>query len=156
MAFRLSSFKQGISDFFANSSPESRDYSCEESWVPVQNHCVPVQKAVSPKLKMRGPLCSQTVNLKTDSKTLYYSILTLKHSLQEGYKKYALLNNSHNNCHSNYTNRNYFYKNTCSYRSTSAFYGMHAMNYFASLGIFMCQACMMQRWQNNWVWNFSI
>ena len=34
----------------------------------------------SPKLKMLGPLCNQTVNLKTDSKTLYYSILKLKYS----------------------------------------------------------------------------
>ena len=27
------------------------------------------------KLQMLGPLCNQTVNLKTDSKTLYYSLL---------------------------------------------------------------------------------
>ena len=32
------------------------------------------------KLKMLGPLCNRTVNLKTDSKTLYYSILKLKYS----------------------------------------------------------------------------
>ena len=31
-------------------------------------------KKTSPKLKMLGPLCNQTVNLKTDSKTLYYSV----------------------------------------------------------------------------------
>ena len=37
-------------------------------------------KKASPKLKMLGPLCNQTVNLKTDSKTLYYSILKLKYS----------------------------------------------------------------------------
>ena len=30
---------------------------------------------------MLGPLCNQTVNLNTDSKTLYYSILKLKYSL---------------------------------------------------------------------------
>ena len=29
------------------------------------------QKARSPKLKVLGPLCNQTVNLNTDSKTLY-------------------------------------------------------------------------------------
>ena len=29
---------------------------------------------------MLGPLCDQTVNLKTDSKTLYYSLLKLKYS----------------------------------------------------------------------------
>jgi len=33
----------------------------------------------SSKLKMLGPFCSQTVNLKTDPKTLYYSILKLKY-----------------------------------------------------------------------------
>ena len=58
---------------------------------------------------MHGPLCNQTDNLKTDSKTLYYSMLKLKYSPSifkhnKGYKKYALLNNSHNNCHRNYTN----------------------------------------------------
>ena len=31
------------------------------------------------KLKMLGPLCNQTANLKTDSKTLDYSILKLKY-----------------------------------------------------------------------------
>ena len=34
----------------------------------------------SPKLKMLGPLCNQTVNLKTDTKTLYYSFPKLKYS----------------------------------------------------------------------------
>ena len=34
-----------------------------------------------PNLKMVLPLCNQTVNLKTDSKTLYYSTLKLKYSL---------------------------------------------------------------------------
>ena len=37
-------------------------------------------ETMSPKLKMLGPLCNQTVNLKTDSKTLYYSTLKLKYS----------------------------------------------------------------------------
>ena len=37
-------------------------------------------KKMCPKLKMLRPLCNQTVNLKTDSKTLYYSILKLKYS----------------------------------------------------------------------------
>ena len=59
---------------------------------------------------MLGPLCNQTVNLKTDSKTLYYSTLELKYSpsilkYNKGYlKKYALFNNSHNNYHRNCTN----------------------------------------------------
>ena len=34
-------------------------------------------KRTNLKLKMLGPLCNQTVNLKTDSKTLYHSILKL-------------------------------------------------------------------------------
>ena len=34
----------------------------------------------SQKLKMLGPLSNQTVNLKTDTKTLLYSILKLKYS----------------------------------------------------------------------------
>ena len=38
------------------------------------------QSSQSPKLKMLGPLCKQTVNLETDTKTLYYSLLILKHS----------------------------------------------------------------------------
>ena len=29
---------------------------------------------------MLGPLCNQTVNLDTDAKTLYYSLLKLKYS----------------------------------------------------------------------------
>ena len=39
-----------------------------------------LKKPTSLKLKMLGPLCIQTVNLKTDSKTLYYSLLKLKYS----------------------------------------------------------------------------
>ena len=63
------------------------------------------------KLKMLGLLCNQTVNLKTDSKTLYYSILKLKYSPpikkkhnKQGKNKYASFNNSNNNFHKNYMN----------------------------------------------------
>ena len=64
------------------------------------------EKKMSPTLKMLGLLCNETVNLKTDSKTLYYSILKLKYSPSilkhnNGLKKYASLNKSHNNCHRN-------------------------------------------------------
>ena len=38
------------------------------------------KKETSPKWKMIWPLCNQTVTLKTDYKTLYYSILTLKYT----------------------------------------------------------------------------
>ena len=34
-----------------------------------------------PNLKIVQPLCNQTVNLKRDSETLYYSTLKLKYSL---------------------------------------------------------------------------
>ena len=57
-------------DFVTNSSGESWDSSCKKS-------CVPVKKKKSSKLKMLGRLCNQTVKLKTDSKTLYYSRLKL-------------------------------------------------------------------------------
>ena len=36
---------------------------------------VPVQTTTSLKLKLLGSVCNQTVNLKTDSKTLYYGLL---------------------------------------------------------------------------------
>ena len=78
---------------------------------------------VSPKLKNLGPLCIQTVNLKTDSKTLYNSILKLiqspsilKHN--KGYTKHAQFNNSPNNCYRDHMNR-IFCKNTSSDRSTN-------------------------------------
>ena len=37
-------------------------------------------EVMSPKLEMLGPLRNQKVHLRTDSKTLYYSILKLKYS----------------------------------------------------------------------------
>ena len=36
------------------------------------------KKPGSPKLKMLGPLFNQTVNMQTDAKSLYYSLLKLK------------------------------------------------------------------------------
>ena len=36
------------------------------------------KKSRSPKLKMLGPLCNQTVKMETDAKSLYYSLLKLK------------------------------------------------------------------------------
>ena len=70
--------KNTCRDFVTNSYGESWDKSGEKSWVPVKK---------SLKLKMLGPLCNQTVNLRTDSKTLYYSILnvtTLRQQLKRG------------------------------------------------------------------------
>ena len=73
---------------------------------------------MSPKLIMLGPLSNETVNLKTDSKSLYYSLQKLKYSPSI---KRAI-------------NQSIF-----------ASYGMHTRNNFASLGIFMHQGCTMQR-----------
>ena len=61
-------FNDFLSDFVANSYGESWDSASEKSWV--QNQRVAV-KETNPKFKMLGPLCNHTVNLKTDSKTLY-------------------------------------------------------------------------------------
>jgi len=36
-----------------------------------------------PKLKVLEPLCNQTVNLETDDKTLYCSLLKLKYRLKQ-------------------------------------------------------------------------
>ena len=55
----------------------------KKSKVPVQNHWV--QKTMSPKLKILGPLCDQTGKRHS----------FVKHN--EEYKKYASLNNSHRN-----------------------------------------------------------
>ena len=89
------------SDFVTNGHGVSWDSSCQKPWVPV--------KKKSLKLKMLLPLCNHAVNPKTDSKTLYYSILKLKYSPSilkhnKGEKKCVLLSKSHSNCHRNYTN----------------------------------------------------
>ena len=103
-------------------------------------------------------LCSHTVNPKTDSKTLYYSVLKLKYShcpsilhckARQRRKKCVLLSNSHNNCHRNYTNRILL---THMFRSINllifASYGTHAMNYLVSLRTTMRQGRRRQRKQN--------
>ena len=41
---------------------------------------ISLAEVMSPKLEMLGPLRNQKVHLRTDSKTLYYSILKLKYS----------------------------------------------------------------------------
>ena len=45
-------------------------------------------KKMTTKLKMLGPLYNQTVNLKTDLKTLYYSIMKLKYTSSPSILKY--------------------------------------------------------------------
>ena len=68
------------------------------------------KKPRSPKLKMLGHLCNQTVNLETDAKTLHYSLLKLKRSPSikhnKDWKKYASSSNR------NDMNR-IFYQNFC-------------------------------------------
>ena len=48
---------------------------------PVTNESQLKKKKRSPKLKMLGLLRNQTVNLKTDARTLYHSLKKLKYSL---------------------------------------------------------------------------
>ena len=64
-----------------------------KSWVPLQNHRVPVQKTISPNLKMLGPLCDQVDK--------GYSFV--KHN--KVLKNYASFNNGQKNSHRNHTNR---------------------------------------------------
>ena len=45
-------------------------------------------KKMTTKLKMLGPLYNQTVNLKTDFQTLYYSILKLKYTCSPSFLKH--------------------------------------------------------------------
>ena len=68
-------------------------------------------------MEMLGPLCNQTVNLETDAKTLYYSLLKKK-------KK-----------------KKYIYSTPKNLQIDGSFFvshRTHTMNYFVSLGIFMC------------------
>ena len=61
------------------------------------------KKTRSSKLKMLEPFCDQTVNLETDAKTLFYSLLRLKCSPsiiiylkhKKDQNKYASLSNNH-------------------------------------------------------------
>ena len=67
-----------FSDFVTNSYGESWNSSaCETwSWVPVQNQWVPIKKKNDSKIENAWDFMSpDSSNLKTDSKTPYYSIL---------------------------------------------------------------------------------
>ena len=46
----------------------------------VKNYESQLKKTTNLKLKMLGSFCHQAVNLRTDFKTLYFSILKLKYS----------------------------------------------------------------------------
>ena len=54
----------------------------------VKNHESQFKKTRSPKLKMLRLLCKQTINLETDAKTLYYSLLKLKCIVRLWYLKH--------------------------------------------------------------------
>ena len=64
------------------------------------------------KNKSTGSLCNHTVNLKTDFKTLSYSLLKLKYTPSivkhnKGKKEICVINNSHKNSHRNHTKRTF-------------------------------------------------
>ena len=88
-------------------------------------------KKMSLKLKMLGPLCNQTVNLKTDSKTLYYSILKLKYSPHFWCKAQQRLKEI-THCETTAMLHKYTGYDWSIHRSIFAYF-----NYFASFWIFM-------------------
>ena len=100
----------------------------------------PNSKKGSPKLKMLAPLCNQIVNLKTDTKTLYYSLLKLNVVLLY---IYSTKMTKINTCTRIFKQQiGYLPKNLQIDQSFFASYGTHAMsknNYFASLEIFIHQ-----------------
>ena len=63
---------------------------------------------------MLGSLCNQTVNLKTDSQTLYYSILKLKYSSSIKAKRNMHHQTTSIRTATEITWTGYCYKNTCS------------------------------------------
>ena len=92
-----------------------------------------------------GPF-NQTVNLETDAKTFYDSLLKWKYSpIYLKHKKTKIiiyifkqqLQKSHK--------QDILPTNLQIDRSSFASYGMHAMNYFASLDNFLCEGHKMQR-----------
>ena len=88
-----------------------------------------------------GSLCNQTVNLETDAKTLYCSSLNLKYSL------FICLKHKKDSKQQpeKSQEQDILPKNLQIDRSFFASYGTHAMNHFASLGIFMRQGRWTQR-----------
>ena len=73
---------EACSNFVTNSYGESFDSSCEKIMSPCPEQVSPQLKSKQGVLKRKWlvPLCNQTVNLETDAKTLYYSLLKLKYS----------------------------------------------------------------------------
>ena len=79
----------------------------------VKNHESQLKKK-GPKWKMLGSLCNETVNLKTDSQTLYYSILKLKYSSSIKAKRNMHHQTTSIRTATEITWTGYCYKNTCS------------------------------------------
>ena len=92
-------------------------------------------------------VCNQTDNLETDSKTLYYRLLKLKmqsfyiFKAQKRLKQICIFKQQPQKSHG----MDILPKNLQIDRSLFASSGMHAMNYFAFLGIFMHQGHRTQR-----------
>ena len=100
--------------------------------MPLQNHRVPVQKTISPNLKMLGPLCDQVDK--------GYSFV--KHN--KVLKNYASFNNGQKNSHRNHTNRISYKKHLQIDQLIFASY-LGRMPYICAFwGIFMHQGCRMQ------------
>ena len=80
------------SDFVTNSYGASWYSFCEKLWVPVWRPMSPMKLKITktPKLKMLGPLCSQTVNLKTDSILQYFFYFQAQQRLKENHASFNL------------------------------------------------------------------
>ena len=87
---------------------------------------------------MLGPLCNQTVNKETDAKSLYYkNSASVKCKEQKRLKEICIFKQHPQKS----LEQDILPKD----RSFFASYGMCAMNYLVSLGIFMHQGHRMQR-----------
>ena len=99
-------------------------------------------------------VCTQTNKLETDANTLYYSLLKLKSS-PSAYSKHKKESNKYIYIFKQQPQKSHeqdiLPKNLQIDRSFFASYGMHALNYFVSLGIFMRQGRRTQRQQNHWL-----
>ena len=96
--------------------------SCEKSWVPVQNQWVPANRKWVQNGQCLGLYVTRYINLKTHSKTLYFSILKLKYS--SSFLKPKSTKAKRNMCRqtttitaTEITSTGYFYKYTRSDRS---------------------------------------
>ena len=95
------------------------------------------------KNKSTGSLCNHTVNLKTDFKTLSYSLLKLKYTPfivkhNKGKKEICVIKQQPQEQPQKSHKEDILEKHLKIDQSIFASYGTHTTNYFASLGIFIC------------------